>query len=128
MAVLVECLCHKKQSLRNKICSCGEDLVKLKRGNRVNYWIAYHVDNKLKWERVGRSIEEARDAHGKRRGQKRENRIFDIKSESKMTFKELTSWYLGLERVKGLKYFPTKKILLDKFNSELGSMVVGYAV
>ena len=34
MAVLVECFCHKKQSLRNKVCSCGEDLVKAKRGRQ----------------------------------------------------------------------------------------------
>jgi integrase len=101
------------------------DLVRAKRANRVNYWIAYHLANKLKWEKVGESIEEARDADGKRRSQKRENRIFDIKPESKMTFKELATWYLGLEKVKGLKYFPTKKILLDKFNSELGSKIVG---
>jgi hypothetical protein len=51
-------------------------------------------------EFIGISIEEARDAEGKRRTQKRENRIFDILMDSKITFKELTSWYLRLESVK----------------------------
>jgi hypothetical protein len=32
MAVLAECpFCHKKQSIRNRLCSCGANLDKLKR-------------------------------------------------------------------------------------------------
>jgi len=42
---------------------------------------------KQRWEEVGYSIEGAKDAEGKRRDQKREGRIFDIKPEAKMTFK-----------------------------------------
>jgi integrase len=125
MAVLVECLCHKKQSLRNKVCPCGEDLVKLKRANRANYWISYRLPGgKQRRELIGESIEEARDADGKRRVQKREHRIFDIKAETKMTFQELTDWYLGLEKVKALAYYPTLSICLNNFNSVFGSMPV----
>ena len=39
------------------------------------------------------------DRFGLRRGK---NRIFDIKSEAKMTFKELADWYLELRRSGGL--------------------------
>jgi integrase len=125
MGVLVECLCHKKQSLRNKLCSCGEDLIKAKRANRVNYWIAYRLPGgKQRRELTGASIEEARDADGKRRVQKREHRIFDIKLEAKMTFKELTDWYLSLQSVKDKKYFWVLKIRLNQFNSIFGSMMV----
>ena len=129
MAILQECpICHKKQSLKNSICKCGEDLAKAKRSKRIKYWISYYVAGKQKREMIGLSIEEARDANGKRRVQKRENRIFDIKPETKMTFSELTDWYLGLEKVKSLASY-REGILqgyLKKFNSEFGNMIVSH--
>lgn len=126
MAILAECaVCHRKQSAKNRLCSCGEDLVKSKRSKKVKYWIAYRLPGgKQRREAVGYSIAEARDAEGKRRSQKRENRIFDIKPEAKMTFGELTEWYLGLEKVKSLKSYWRSKIALDKFNLEYGNKVV----
>ena len=125
MGVLVECLCHKKQSLRNKACSCGSDLVKLKRFNKLNYWITYRLPGgKQRRELIGESIEEARDADGKRRVQKREKRIFDILPEARMTFNELRDWYLGLEKTKALGNHPTVKSLLKKFCLEFGNRIV----
>jgi integrase len=125
MGVLVECPCHKKQSLRNKVCSCGLNLIKLKKSNKLRYWITYRLPGgKQRREYVGCSIEEARDANGKRRVQKRENRIFDIKPESRMTFSELKDWYLNLEKVKALSYYPILKICLNKFNSVFGDTVI----
>ena len=99
MAVLAECpICHKKQGAKNKLCACGEDLDKAKRSKRVRYWIKYRLPGgKQRKEAVGYSVEEARDADGKRRVQKREKRIFDIKPEAKMTFKQLGEWYKELE-------------------------------
>jgi len=125
MAILVECRCHRKQSLRNKLCVCGEDLAQAKKSGRVRYWIAYHVGRKLRWERVGRSIDDARAADGKRRGEKKENRIFDIRPESKMTFRELSDWYLGLSKTRSLASFGTAQGLLKRFNQELGDVIVG---
>jgi integrase len=128
--ILAECpVCHKKQAARNKICGgksgCGEDLVKAKRSRKVRYWIKYRLPGgKQRKEFVSYSIEEARDADGKRRSQKRENRIFDIKPEAKITFQELTNWYLGLEAVKTISSFWRIQGALKKFNSEFGSMVV----
>ena len=125
MGVLVECLCHKKQSLRNKVCSCGGDLVKLKRSNKLNYWITYRLPGgKQRRELMGGSIEEARDADGKRRAQKREHRIFEILPEARMTFNELKDWYLSFQSVKDKKYFWVLKIRLNQFNSIFGSMMV----
>lgn len=126
MAVLAECpICHKKQCLRNKKCKCGEDLERAKRSQRVKYWICYRLPGgKQRREAIGYSIEEARDAEGKRRGQKRENRIFDIRPETKMTFRELTEWYLGLEKVKTLPSYWRVVLSLKKFNSVFGDMVV----
>lgn len=130
MAVLVECRCHKKQSLRNKLCSCGQDLMKLKKSNKLNYWIAYRLPGgKQRFEKMtgenANSLEYAKDAEAKRKVQKRENRIFDIKPETKMTFNELTKWYMELEKIKALAYYPTLKICLDRCNEEFGSMIVG---
>ncbi len=126
MAVLAECLiCHKKQSVSNRLCDCGEDLVKAKKSKRVRYWISYRLPGgKQKRESVGFSIEEAKDAEGKRRSQKRENRIFDIKPDAKMSFNELTKWYLNLEKVKSLAYYSILTINLNSFNSEFGNFIV----
>jgi hypothetical protein len=41
----------------------------------------------------GYSIEDAKKAQGKRLVQKVENRLLDIKQDSKMTFKDLSEWY-----------------------------------
>jgi integrase len=97
----------------------------LKRSKKVRYWIVYRVPGgKQRWEPVGYSVEEARDAEGKRRGQKRENRIFDIKPEAKMTFNELTGWFLDLEKVKTKAYYPTLRYNLASFNAEFGNVIV----
>lgn len=128
MAVLAECpQCHKKQAIRNKRCECGADLEKLKRAKeKVRYWIAYRLPGgKQKREAVGFSIEKAKDADGKRRVQKRENRIFDIKPEAKMNFSQLTEWFLGLENVKSKAYFPTLTANLTSFNASFGNVIVG---
>jgi integrase len=94
-------------------------------GKKVRYWISYRTpDGKQKREPVGFSISEARDADGKRKVQKRENRIFDIKPDSRMTFNELSDWYLKLEKVKALASYDIIKIRLDKFNTEFGDWIV----
>jgi integrase len=135
MAVLAECpICHKKQSVRNKMCRgtkkipCGLDLDKAKQNNtktkKVKFWISYRVNGKQRREFVGYSIEEARDADGKRRVQKRENRIFEILPEAKMTFSELTKWYLGLDRSKPLADPGREEKGLQYFNQVFGDMVV----
>ncbi len=133
MAILGECPeCHKKQSARNKKCSCGVDLEKAKKSRKVRYWINFRKpDGTQCRQAVGSfegmdpySIEHARVADSKKRVLKKENRLLDIKPEYKMTFNDLKDWYLKLERVKSLKYYPTIEIFLDKFNSEFGNTIV----
>lgn len=126
MAVLAECpVCHRKQSARSKLCKCGQDLDKAKRAQKVRFWISYYISGKKqKRECVGFSIQEARDADGKRRSQKRENRIFDVKPEPKITFNELTKWYLDLDSVKGLARYSNMKICFNSFNKIFGDKVV----
>ena len=80
---------------------------------------------KQRRELVGTSIEKARDADGKRRAQKRENRIFDMLPESKMPFDELARWYLALKSVKKLASCNRVAGSLANFNKVFGSRVVG---
>jgi len=47
MAILLEFpVCHKKQSIRNKICPCDTDLDVEKRNKKVRYHIVYRIDGK----------------------------------------------------------------------------------
>ena len=125
MAILAECpMCHRKQSVKNKACKCGADMDKSKRQKKkVKYWIDFKIPGgKKRRETVGFSIEEARDADGKRRGQKRENRIFDILPDSRMTFLELTEWYLGLDSVKELRACDRVQLGLRQGSNSHGSV------
>jgi integrase len=100
-------------------------MTKSKRSKKLLYWIVYRLPNgKQRWERVGDSIKEAKDAEGKRRGQKRENRIFEMLPESKMTFAELIKWYLGQEKLKALAYHKTLKSNMKHFEEEFGDHMV----
>jgi len=126
MAILAECpTCKLKQSVKNKVCKCGENLDKAKRSERVRYWVSFRLPGgKQRRELVGTSIEEARAAEGKRRGQKKEGRFFEMLPASKITFNELVKWYLGIEKVKSLASYDIIKISLNKFNAVFGDMVI----
>ena len=114
MAILAECpRCHKKQATKNRNCVCGADLVKEKRLKKVRYWVVYRLaDGKQRKEFVklpdGRpaGIEEAQAAEGKRKAQKVENpAILERVPAERMTFTELSEWYLELNPVKKLASF-----------------------
>ena len=125
MAIKAECpLCHKKQAVKNKLCACGQDLDKAKRAKKVKYHIVYRVNGKQRQEVVGYSIEEARDADGKRRVQKRENRIFEMLPESKISFEELSKWYLNLVSVKKLASYDRISGYIDNFDQVYSKYIV----
>ena len=133
MAILAECpACHKKQSTRNKACSCGENMDKAKQSKRVRYWIGYRLpDRKQRRAYVGSfkdlngySIEDARKAYSKKAVQKAEKRLRDIKEDTRMTFNKLQEWYFGQERVKALSSFRQLKIRASNFNSEFGNTLI----
>lgn len=126
MAILAECpICRTRQSVKKKVCKCGEDLDTAKGSKRVTYWISYRLPSgKQKQEPVGDSIEDARAADGKKKSQKKEGRLFDIKADATMTFSELAKWYLGLEKVKALASSWVIELSLRKFNDVFGDMIV----
>jgi len=128
MTILAECLyCRRKQSLRNKKCiECGSDIDKQKRSKKVRYWINFRLPGgKQRREPVGYSIQEARDADGKRRGQKREGRIFDMLPRTDTTFNAQSEWYLNLDTVKTLAMAKVIRIHLDRFNNSFGNIKIG---
>lgn len=126
MAILAECpLCRTKQATKNKVCKCGADLDKLKKSKKVRYWIDFKIPGRsVRRELVGNSIEEARDANGKRRVQKKEHRIFDMLPESKMSFQQLSEWYLELSSVKKLSSYKRIQSAFKAFNAKFGGQVV----
>ena len=47
MGIRAECPpCHKKQTVKNKVCTCGQDMDKAKRAKKVKYHISYRVNGK----------------------------------------------------------------------------------
>lgn len=127
MGILAQCpICKTRVSMKKKVCNvCGADLDKAKKAKRVTYWISYRLPNgKQKQESAGTSIEDARAADGKKKGQKKERKLFDIREDATMTFNEFTTWYLDLSSVKKLKSSWRIEIALRHFNEVYGDMVV----
>jgi integrase len=133
MGILAECSdCRRKQSVKNKKCKCGENLVKLKKAKKVRYWIDYPLPNgKVRRESVGSfedlnpySITDARTALAKRTVQKREKRILEMLPGTDLIFDELTEWYLDLPDVKKLRSYDNIVSVLKAFNGEFGNYIV----
>jgi integrase len=133
MAILAECpYCHRKQATKNKKCRCSGDLDKAKKGKKVKYWIVYRMpDGRQRRESLAKfegvdpySITDAREVESKRVVQRREHRVFDMQPESNMTFDELRSWYLGLEKVKALASFERNRVCFENFTSEFGPVLI----
>jgi integrase len=131
MAIKAECpLCHRKKTVKNKVCTCGQDMDKAKRAKKVKYHITYRVNGKQKQEFVSHSIEDARKADAGRKTQKRENKLedmLDIQADARMTFNEFTAWYIPIEKTrcetKGIG-FRRKQNCLDNYNAVFGDTVV----
>ena len=128
MSILAQCPeCRLRQSVKNKYCSCGCDLDKAKKNKKCKYWIAYYLPGSKKKKRrvVGYSIEDAKAAEGKVKISKKENRpLFNILPESKMTFSELSKWYLNRETVKELASYSIIEVYLKKFNTLFGDTII----
>jgi len=104
MAILMECpVCRKRQKVSKNKCLCGEDLQKARKSERVKFHVTYRLPSgKQRRELVGTSWTDALALDGKKRVQKREGNLFDVLPGSKMTFKELSEWFLALAREKAL--------------------------
>ena len=133
MAILGECpACHRKQSIKHKLCKCGEDLKKAKDSKRVKYWIHYRLPGgKQKWVSVdsyndcdGYSIEDARDVAGKIRTNKREKKLFDMPPDTEITFQELSEQYLDQEDIKDAASYRVIRIRLNNLNKAIGDSIV----
>jgi hypothetical protein len=135
LAILAECLVsHRKQATKNLMCSCGKDLVELKRPKKVRYSINdRRPDGKQKRQSVdsfevlnGCSIKNAQKARSKPVAQKAENRILDMETAANITFQKLSEWYgmKGLKRSRLGPGYRQIKIKLERFNPEFENRLV----
>ncbi|VVS95318.1 tyrosine-type recombinase/integrase [Desulfoluna spongiiphila] len=125
MAIQAECSrCKRRQSLQNKKCKCGADLVEAKRRG-IRYWLHYRLpDGRRLREYAGATFAEAKAAEGKRVSQKAEGRILEAVNGRDLTCQQVATWYLGLEKTKSLKYYSGMVYNLKTFNRELGHVRV----
>lgn len=133
MPVLAKCpTCRRLQSVKNKKCKCGENLVQAKKQKKVMYWIDYTLPGgKARRESVnnmeglnGYSITDANDALAKRKVQKHEKRIMDMLPGTTLTFTDLFKWYLELTDVKKLRSYNSTVSVLKAFENEFGNQIV----
>jgi integrase len=125
MSILAECpQCHIKQAVKNKKCSCGADLDKLKRASKIKYHIQYRDREGKQFKKyIGYSLDDAKTEDGSIRKQIKEGNTSMI-PKKKITFNELSGWYLKLERVKVQAYHKTLTYNLDSFCKVFGNEIV----
>ncbi|MCP4160578.1 MAG: site-specific integrase [Deltaproteobacteria bacterium] len=125
MSVSQECpICKIRCSLKNNKCKCGEDLKKARRSKRVKFYVYYTIKGKQYLECYQYSLDKAKAADGKIKGLKKEGRILDIIPEAKITFQELTDWYIALRSVQKLKSLKRLRGALKNFNKVFGNINV----
>jgi len=126
MTVLAECpVCHRKQSSRNKVCKCGENLDTAKRSKRVRYWINYRVDGKQRREYVSKSKTDADTRDRERRKMVDEgSSAEDIDAQRHWTFQNLTDWFLENKKSDEFRSYDRAEGALNKFNEVFGSRLV----
>ena len=124
MAILQECpICRTRQSLKRRVCThCSQNLETSKRSGNVNFWIQYRLpDKKQVFQKIGNSLDEAKIEEGKIRKEKKEGTLSDA-YRNKMTFNQLSVWYLNLEKVKWTHMSRQKrvefKMVTDRFAAE----------
>lgn len=127
MAIYAECpKCHRQMKTKRKRCEkCNEPMDKAKKARKVKYWVIYQVKGKQYRDPAGYSIEMAKAIEGKVQSLRKEGRLLDIKKDTHMTFKELSEWYLSLEKVKALSSYWRVDIALNRFNEVFGQIIVG---
>ena len=74
MTILAECpSCHKKNSLKNGICTCGYDIENAKQRKKVLFWIVYYQNGKQKRGHGGYTLKEAKEREAEKKYQKQSN-------------------------------------------------------
>jgi len=123
MAILIECLrCKYKQSARARKCrECDIDLTKV---NEKIYYIDFYYKGNRKRERIGTSKKLAETVLRKRKVEIEENRYLDRKKEINTRFKELSKWYLELEKIKRKRSYKRDCASVDKLNGYFGNMII----
>jgi integrase len=125
MAILQACsVCRTRHSLKSKVCKkCGQKFETSKRSGSVIYWVAYRLNKKQIFKNVGNCLDDAKIEEGTIKRQKKEGIITDS-YRNKITFNELSKWYLELEKVKALKSYWLIQLTIKKFNTVFSDKMV----
>ena len=104
MGLLVECpKCKRRSGLKVDICKCG---FALKKQSSKAYWIEYRDSEKARRrERVGPSRKAAEMRLSEIRRALVEGRYIHRDKSAKLTFDDLSKWYLDLPEVKAKKSY-----------------------
>jgi len=103
MAVLIECpKCKVRNSMRTTECKCGFNI---KKAAGKIYWVEYYINYKRKRERIGPSKAAAENRLRKVLKSRAEDRYIDRNKSIRVTFDELSRWYLQLPQVKAKKSY-----------------------
>ena len=134
MAVLQECpICNNKQSFKRKKCKCCASLDKLKKAGKIKYWIQYRLPGGKQRKEFVRDPQNIKDrgsyedtlaADGKRKAQRKEDRIFDMLPGTNSTIDDIASWYLAQRAVKELKTYTDVKCVINQFSSKYKPLMV----
>jgi integrase len=122
MGLLIECPeCKRRNSQKEKACKkCGFAMAKF--SGRV-YWIEYYIDGQRKRERIGPNKAAAEQRLREVLTARTEGRYINKNPETRITFKELTRWYMELAEVKAKRSYDRDilnvKHLINHFGNSL---------
>lgn len=124
MTIQAECpICRARNSLQNKRCTkCHGDIAAAKRRG-IRYFLEYRLPNgKKKREFAGHSLREAKEKSSERTLQRAHGKLIGSLDQQTMTCQQVTDWYLGLEKTKGLSYYANMVYNFREINQELGQV------
>lgn len=126
MGKLAECpICHKKQSVKNKICKCGCDLNNAKKNRKVKYHFYYRDAHGRQRQKLGgKTIDELNSKEAENRIKRIELGFLDP-DDADATFNDLAAWYLNLRNVKALRTYKDVCSAIKIVNTYFGNKKVG---
>ncbi|WP_265822592.1 tyrosine-type recombinase/integrase [Geovibrio ferrireducens] len=123
MALMVKCsACHKKVSVKNSVCKCGNDLREDK--NKL-YYIVYVLNGKHVWEAAGHSYKLAKELELKKRVDVIDKKIGIVNRQLKnMSFAEFIDNHFSPHYMMKNKSFEKEKRRFKIVREYLGSIPI----
>lgn len=111
MALMIECpKCGKRNSQKADECRCG---FKIKKAAHKNYWIEYYFGGQRKRERIGPSKAAAEQRLRDVLKSRAEERFIKKDKNAKVSFDQLSNWYLKLPQIKSKRSYDRDELSLN---------------